>query len=290
MSASTLQPGVQEFPIQSRVRIRAVDLGLRDRACVITGASRGIGKATALALAAEGAALLLVGRHEQTLEAAASECRAVATGGRAEVLVLDVTDGDAGERVLEACQTRLGRIDALVNNAGTSSVRPLHELTDEEWEAQWQLHVMAPMRLMRSTAPVLAQRGWGRIVNVCSSSGKRPSQRNVAYSVTKAAELALSRAFADAYAAKGVLINAVAPGPVADELWLESGGMADQTAQAQGTSREEVLEALAAGVPVGRLGTAREIAAVIAFLCSQPASNVAGAAWSADGGSVPIIL
>jgi 3-oxoacyl-[acyl-carrier protein] reductase len=267
-----------------------VDLGLRDRACVITGGSRGIGRATALALVAEGAAVLLVGRQPETLEAAAHECRDAATSGRAEILALDVTDRDAGERVLEACQTRFGRIDALVNNAGTSSFTPLQELTDDAWEAQWQLHVMAPMRLMRATAPVLAERGWGRIVNVCSSSGKRPSQTNVAYSVTKAAELALSRAFADAYASKGVLINAVAPGPIADELWLGPGGLADQAARARGTSREEVLKGQAARVPLGRLGTEGEIAAVIVFLCSEAASYVAGAAWSADGGSVPIIL
>jgi 3-oxoacyl-[acyl-carrier protein] reductase len=264
-----------------------VDLGLRDRACVVTGASRGIGKATAIRLADEGALVLLVARGKEPLAAAAREC---GNSARAQILTLDVTENDAGERVLEACQAHFGRLDVLVNNAGTSAVRPLHELADEEWEAQWQLHVMAPMRLMRALAPEMAERGWGRIVNVCSSSGKRPSQTNVAYSVTKAAELALSRAYADAYAPKGVLVNAVAPGPVADELWLGPGGLADQTARARGTSREEVLEGLAARIPVGRLGTEREIAAVIAFLCSEAASNVAGAAWSADGGSVPVIL
>jgi 3-oxoacyl-[acyl-carrier protein] reductase len=237
-----------------------------------------------MTLAAEGAAVLLVGRNAETLAEAARDC------ARCQVLALDVTDGDAGERVLDACNAHFGRIDALVNNAGTSAVRSIEQLTDDEWDAQWRLHVMAPMRLMRATAPAMAERGWGRIVNVCSSSGKRPSQTNVAYSVTKAAELALSRAFADAYAAKGVLVNAVAPGPVADELWLRDGGLADQTAKARGTSREEVLESVAARIPVGRLGTEREIAAVIAFLCSEAASDVAGAAWSVDGGSVPAIL
>jgi 3-oxoacyl-[acyl-carrier protein] reductase len=108
--------------------------------------------------------------------------------------------------------------------------------------------------------------------------------------VTKAAELSLSRAFADLYAAKGVLINAVTPGPVADELWLAEGGLADQIAAAQGISREEVLRAAAARVPRGRLGIAPEIAAVITFLCSEAAANVAGAAWSVDGGAVPGII
>jgi 3-oxoacyl-[acyl-carrier protein] reductase len=255
---------------------------------VITGASRGIGRASAVALAREGASVLLVGRKPAPLTGAAEQCREA--GGHAETLAQDVTAADAGERVVQACIDRFGRIDALINNAGTSAKRALDELTDEEWQAQWELHVMASMRLMRAAAPAMAEREWGRIVNVCSSSGKRPSQTNVAYSVTKAAQLSLSRAFADAYAARGVLINAVAPGPVGTELWLAPGGLADQIANAHGVSREQVLEGVAQRTPVGRLGTEQEIAAVIAFLCSDAASYVAGSAWSADGGAVPVII
>jgi 3-oxoacyl-[acyl-carrier protein] reductase len=266
-----------------------MDLGLRDRACVVTGASGGIGKATAVALAGEGAAVLLVGRRESVLAEVARACSGTA-GGRAEPLALDVTAPDAGERVVRACLERFGRIDALVNGAGTSAVRSVDELTDGEWQSQWELHVMAPMRLMRVAAPVMAERGWGRIVNICSSSGKRPSSTNMAYSVTKAAELSLSRAFADLYAGRGVLVNSVSPGPIGGSLWLSEGGLADQAARARGITREEVLEAAAARQPLGRLGTEKEIAAVIAFLCSEQASNVAGAAWSADGGAVPVII
>jgi 3-oxoacyl-[acyl-carrier protein] reductase len=265
-----------------------MDLGLRDRLCVVSGASRGIGKATSLALATEGATVLLVGRSEQPLTDVARDCQAAA--GRAETLVLDVTEPDAGERLVQECLGRFGRLDALVNNAGTSAVRSLEQLTDEEWHGQWELHVMAPMRLMRAAAPVMANRGWGRIVNVSSSSGKRPSTTNMAYSVTKAAELSLSRAFADQYASRGVLVNAVAPGPVGSELWLAPGGLADQHAEARGVGREEVLESTAARTPIGRFGTEQEIAAVIAFLCSEAASYVAGAAWSVDGGTVPVII
>ncbi len=265
-----------------------MDLGLRDRACIVTGASRGIGRATALALAAEGAGVLLVGRREEPMREVAWRCGEA--GGRGEVLALDVTTPDAGEQLVSACIQRFDRIDALVNNAGASAVRSLEELTDEEWRQQWELHVMAPMRLMRAAAPAMAERNWGRIVNVCSSSGKRPSRTNVAYSVTKAAELSLSRAFADIYAARGVLVNAVAPGPTASELWLAPGGLADQAARAGGTTREKVLESTAARIPRGRLGTEREIAAVIAFLCSEAASNVVGAAWSVDGGAVQVII
>ncbi len=201
-----------------------------------------------------------------------------------------MTAPDAGERAVKACRERFGRLDGLVNNAGASSVRALEELDDAEWQAQWDIHVMAPMRLMRAAIPVMIERGWGRVVNVSSSSGKRPGQRNVAYSVTKAAELSLSRAYADAYARHGVLVNAVTPGPVASELWLEPGGLVDQTVQARGGSREEVLQAAAAGLPIQRLAQPEEIAAVIVFLCSQAASDVAGAAWSVDGGAVPVII
>jgi NAD(P)-dependent dehydrogenase (short-subunit alcohol dehydrogenase family) len=191
---------------------------------------------------------------------------------------------------VEECERRLGALDVLVNNAGTSFARALEEIPDEDWQQQWELNVTAPMRLMRAAAPRMAELGGGRIVNVCSSSGKRPSSTNAAYSVTKAAELSLSRAFADAYARRGVLVNAVAPGPVETELWTAEGGLADQQAAARGISREEALEAAREKIPLGRFGTDEEIAATIVFLCSARASNVTGAAWSVDGGTVPVII
>jgi 3-oxoacyl-[acyl-carrier protein] reductase len=207
-----------------------------------------------------------------------------------EWLALDITAAGAADEAVQACRERLGAVDVLVNNASRSLVRSLEELTDEDWQGDWEMNVMAPMRLMRAAVPEMAERGWGRVVNVSSSSGKRPGQRNVAYSVTKAAELSLSRAYSDFYAQRGVRINAVTPGPVAAELWLGPGGLADQTATARGITREEVLEQTAAGLPVHRLAGPDEIASVIVFLCSEQASNVAGAAWSVDGGAVPVIL
>ena len=265
-----------------------MDLGLTGRACVVTGASRGIGLATARALAGEGARVLLVARGEEALAEAARAC--AADGGEAAALALDVTAADAGERVLAAAEEHFGGADVLVNNAGTSRVRSLEDLTDEEWQEQWELNVMASLRMMRALAPRMAERGWGRIVNVASSSGKRPSSSNAAYSVAKAAQLSLSRAYADEYAARGVLVNAVAPGAVASGLWTAPGGLADQAAEQQGITREEALEASAGKIPLRRMGKEEEIAAVIAFLCSERASDVAGAAWSVDGGTVPTIV
>jgi 3-oxoacyl-[acyl-carrier protein] reductase len=246
-----------------------VNLGLEGKVCVVTGATRGIGASTARMLSQEGASVLSVARSGADLD-------------------LDVTAGDAGDRVLEACPSAPW---ALVNAAGTGRARPLDELSDADWHAQWELHVMGAMRLMRALAPVMAEAGGGRIVNVASSSGKRPSSRlDASYSVTKAAQLSLSRVFADAWAARDVLVNAVTPGPVEGETWTGEGGLADQLAARTGKTRDEVLESTGSGLPRGRMGTEDETAAVIVFLCSEPASNVAGAAWSVDGGSVPTIL
>ena len=246
-----------------------MNLCLDGRVCVVTGATRGIGAATARMLAQEGARVLSVARHDADLE-------------------LDVTEPDAGERVLEACPAAPW---ALVNAAGFSRTRSLDELTDADWHEQWELHVMGPMRLMRALAPAMAGAGGGRVVNVSSSSGKRPSGRlDPCYSVTKAAQLSLSRVFADAWAVRGVLVNAVTPGPIESETWTAAGGLAEQIAARSGKSRDEVLEATGSGLPLGRMGTDDEVAAAIVFLCSERASNVVGAAWSVDGGSVPTII
>ena len=260
-----------------------MDLELEGKVCVVTGASRGIGREVGRSLCAEGAQVLFVGRDADTLVQAADGC-----GG--EYLAGDITVPDVAERIVATCAEQMGGIDVLVNNAGTSFARGLDELTDEDWQGQWELHVMAPMRLMRAAAPHMVQRGGGRMVNVCSSAGKRPSLTNAAYSVTKAAQLSLSRVFADSYASENVLVNAVAPGAVASELWMGADGLAEQVAAARGGTAQEALAAQAGKIPLGRLAEPREIADIVVFLCSARASNVTGAAWSADGGAVPIIV
>jgi 3-oxoacyl-[acyl-carrier protein] reductase len=270
-----------------------VDLGLRDKACVVTGASRGIGLEVARMLCAEGSSVLLVARSEGRLRDAASACAAAgeAAGGRAEILTLDITAADAGERLVETAQERFGALDVLVNNAGTSHRRSLEEVSDDDWQAAWELNVMAPMRAMRAAIPGMRERGWGRIVNVSSTAGKRPSGQMPDYSVAKAAELSLSRLFADAHAGDGGLVNAVCPGPTTSELWMEEGGLLDQSKEQGGhATRKEALAAAGAGRPIGRLADVGEIASAIVFLCSEAASYVAGAAWSVDGGTVQVII
>jgi len=282
-----------------------VDLGLKGRACVVTGASRGIGAETARLLCAEGANVLLVARNEERLRAAADAAQRhdatgsdrdevshpAASAGRAETLRLDVTENDAGERILAAATEHFGALDVLVNNAGSAQWRDLDDVPDEDWRVQYELNVMAPLRAMRAATPPMAERGWGRIVNVCSTAGKRPSSAMPEYSVAKAAELSLSRLFADRYAKSGVLVNAICPGPVESEMWMEPGGLLDQSQQMSGdASREQALAAAGAKRPIGRLAESTEIAGAIVFLCSERASYVSGAAWSVDGGTVQVII
>jgi 3-oxoacyl-[acyl-carrier protein] reductase len=270
-----------------------MDLGLAGRACVVTGASRGIGRETAIGLCAEGAGVLLVARDEGRLREVQEEAvgAGAPAGGRAAVLALDVTDEDAGERMLAAATASFGALDVLVNNAGVASWRDLDDVPDEDWRAQYELNVMAPLRAMRAAAPAMAERGWGRIVNVCSTAGKRPSAAMPEYSVAKAAELSLSRLFADRYAKSGVLVNAICPGPTESEMWMAPGGLLDQSKEMGGAaSRAEALETAGSKRPLGRLAEAAEIAAAIVFLCSERASYVSGAAWSVDGGTVQVII
>jgi len=270
-----------------------MDLGLKGRTCAVTGASRGIGRETARLLCAEGANVLLVGRNEERLAAATEGAGAAGAeaGSRAGALQLDVTAADAGERMLAATGERFGGLDVLVNNAGAAQWRDLDDVPDEDWRAQYELNVMAPLRAMRAAAPAMAERGWGRVVNVCSTAGKRPSAAMPEYSVAKAAELSLSRLFADRYASSGVLVNAICPGPVEAELWMEPGGLLDQSQAMSGAaSREQALAEAGSKRPIGRLATNGEIAAAIVFLCSERASYVSGAAWSVDGGTVQVII
>jgi 3-oxoacyl-[acyl-carrier protein] reductase len=251
-----------------------VDLGLRDRLCLVTGSTGGIGLATARLLVEEGARVVTCGRSEAPGVGEALHVRA------------DLSAPGEGERVV----AEAGRLDVLVNNVGYAEQRDFLSLADEVWDEAWQLNVMSYLRAIRAAVPGMRERGGGVIVNVSSTAGKRPSTGMPEYSVTKAAVLSLSRLVADLYAADGIRCNAIAPGPTATQAWLGEGGLADQQAAKSGKSRDEVLEAVGKGRPLGRLAEPEEIAAVIAFLCSDRASYVTGAAWSADGGTVPIIV
>jgi NAD(P)-dependent dehydrogenase (short-subunit alcohol dehydrogenase family) len=261
-----------------------VKLGLEGRVCVVTGSSAGIGLETARILAAEGAQVVLSGRSEGALEAAVGEV------GAALAVRADLADPSGPAEVVRRAEDALGRVDVLVNNVGVAVQRSFAAVTDEDWETAWQLNVMSYIRAIRAVLPGMRERSYGRIVNVSSTAGKRPSTGMPDYTVTKAAVLSLSRLVADVYAKDGILCNAVCPGPTLSPAWLAPGGLADQVVERSGKTREQVLEDVGKGRPLGRMAAPEEIAAVIAFLCSDCASYVTGVAWSADGGTVPIII
>jgi NAD(P)-dependent dehydrogenase (short-subunit alcohol dehydrogenase family) len=266
-----------------------VSTRIEGRSCVVTGASRGIGRDVAMRLAAAGGSVLLVARGADEL--AQAETAIAQAGGGAATLALDVTEPDAAERIFHEATERHGQPDIVVNNAGQARWRPLGDIPDADWQKAWELNVMAPLRLMRATIPGMADRGWGRIVNVSSTAGKRPSANMAEYSVAKAAQLSLSKVFADAHASEGVCVNAVCPGPTASEMWMEPGGLLDQSKELDGSSsRDEALAKAGSSRPIGRLAEPAEVGAVIAFLCSDEASYVSGAAWSVDGGTVQVII
>jgi 3-oxoacyl-[acyl-carrier protein] reductase len=250
-----------------------VDLHLKDRVCVVTGSTGGIGLAAARMLVDEGALVVTSGR------------RSAPGIGEALHVAADLAEPDAPDILISAAEQALGRVDVLVNNVGVAYVASFEDVSDDQWNELWQLNVMSYVRAIRAVLPGMRERGAGAIVNVSSSAGKRPSIGMPNYSVTKAAVLSLSRLVADLYAKDGIRCNAVTPGPTATDVWLGEGGLAEQQGE-----RDEVLAKVAAGRPIGRLGASEEIAAVIAFLASDQASYVTGAAWSVDGGTVPIII
>jgi 3-oxoacyl-[acyl-carrier protein] reductase len=256
-----------------------LDLGLEERVCVVTGSTEGIGCETARLLAEEGARVVTCGRRETGPDV-----------GEELHVALDLSRPEAPAALIGESERQMGPVEILVNNVGYAEIRSFEELTEENWEQLWQLNVMSYVRAIQAVLPGMRQRGFGRIVNVSSTAGKRPSLKMPDYSVTKAAVLSLSRLVADLYSGEGILCNAVAPGPTASPAWIDDGGLADQTAGRSGKSRDEALADVAKGRPIGRLAEPDEIAAVIVFLCSERANYVTGAAWGVDGGTVPIII
>src|SRR5436189_2709645 len=205
-----------------------MDLGLADSVCLVTGSTGGIGLETAKLLRAEGAMVVTTGR----------------SGGDVQA---DLSEAGEPERVVAETLVRHGRLDVLVNNVGYSEIRKLENVTDEQWQASFEINLMSAVRATRAALPGMRERGGGAIVNVSSTAAKRPSAGMPDYSVMKAAMLSYSRLVADLYAKDGIRCNAVTPGPTATDAWLGAGGLADQPG-----NREEVLAQVGAGRPLGR--------------------------------------
>ncbi|HUF89978.1 MAG TPA: SDR family oxidoreductase [Gemmatimonadota bacterium] len=257
------------------------------RTALVTGSSRGIGRATSVALSRSGVRVALAARGRDDLERAAA---AVAAAGPEPLAIeCDFGDPDSIRALFEELDERGFSPDILVNNVGTARMASFAEVDDAEWRRNWEVNVMSAVRCCRSVLPAMVSRGWGRVVNVSSSSGKRPSARWPAYAPTKAALQGLTIILADEYGGSGVTVNAVCPGPVRSSLWTADDGLWSEVARPD-EDREATLERVGGGLPAGRMGEPEEVAAAISFLCSEEASWVHGAILSVDGGNVRLVV
>jgi len=251
-----------------------VDLRLTGKVAIVTGSSRGIGKAIASGLAAEGCALTLCARTPEVLEGAAAELRA--RGARVLAVTADLTRSEDPARVAEATLQTYGRVDILVNNAGGArNAGPFLETADAAWQAALELNLLAAVRLSRLVAPAMQQAGGGAIVNISSIWG-RESGGTATYNAVKAAEISLAKSLSRELAPLNIRVNSVAPGSI-----LFPGGSWDRRLQAD---PKGITDFMRANIPFGRFGTPEEVADVVVFLCSARATWVTGACLPVDGG------
>ena len=253
-----------------------MELGLKGKTAIVTGGTQGIGLATARTLAKEGASVAIVARGRERLDAVAAEIRAA--GGKVAAIAADV--GKAGDcaRVVQETLAAFGRLDLLVNNAGTSATGAFDSVSDEAWQADFDLKLFAAIRLVRLAVPEMKKQGGGAIVNVTNIGAKQPRAKSMPTTVTRAAGLAFTKALSKEYAADGIRVNAVCIG-------LIRAGQHETRAKKMGIGVEDLYRDMAKEIPLGRVGEADEAANVIAFLLSGAAGFVTGSSVNLDGGA-----
>jgi NAD(P)-dependent dehydrogenase (short-subunit alcohol dehydrogenase family) len=252
-----------------------VELGLKGKVAVVTGATEGIGRATALKLAQEGARVAICARRQEPLDRASAELRK--TGSEVLAVSADMSKSADIERFMKAVVERFGRVDILVNNAGTSMRGKFLELDDAKWDADIELKVFGAIRCTRLAVPHMKKNGGGRIVNITISSAKQPGAESYPTSVSRAAGLALTKALSKEYAADNIRVNTVCIGKI-------KSGQHERRYTREGRSAEEYYKETSKDIPLGRVGEAEEVANVITFLVSDAASYVTGTSVNLDGG------
>jgi 3-oxoacyl-[acyl-carrier protein] reductase len=256
-----------------------MDLGLRGKVVLVTGASRGIGRAIALAFAEEGARLMLASRTEETLAAAAKEVEA--RGGEARTCVSDVTDPGAAEALVAAARREYGRIDVLVNNAGGGLSKAFEAVSDKEWEGAMNLNFLSLVRMSRAVLPKMKEQGGGRIINIAALSGRVPRLGQIASNAAKAAVINFTESLAAEVAPHGIRVNAVCPAAVLSDRWRER---ILRYANENGLTQEQAMAELAKAVPLRRFGKNEEVASVVVFLASERSGFITGESIFVDGG------
>jgi 3-oxoacyl-[acyl-carrier protein] reductase len=265
-----------------------MDLDINGRVAIITGGSEGIGKATALRLAHEGARVAICARRESVLEEAAAEIRKQ-TGGEVLPVVTDVSKFQDIQHLVQTVVDRWQGVDILVNNAGTSSAGPFEEMSDERWLTDLELKLFAAIRCTREVIPYMRKRNWGRVVNLTALGAKAPAARSGPSSVSRAAGVALTKALSKEFASENILVNTVCIGLVKAGQHEYRYTLAQD--QRPGLTLNQFYDemAQASQVPIGRVGEAEEAADLIAFLVSERASYITGVAINIDGGSSPVV-
>ena len=257
-----------------------MDLELKDKVAIITGGTQGIGRATALRLAAEGCRVVIAARGKERLDAVAAEVRAA--GGQVAAVQADVSKPADCERLVAEALKAFERIDILVNNAGTSLTGEFESVTDALWQQDLDLKLFAAIRLCRLVLPHMRKQGGGRIVNITTIGAKQSRARSMPTTVSRAAGLALTKALSKEYAKDNILVNTVS-------LGLVQAGQHERKAEKAGKPVEQLYTEMAKDIPLGRVGRAEEAANVIAFLASGAASYVTGASINLDGGASGVL-
>ena len=257
-----------------------MDLQLNGRVALVTGGSQGIGKAVAAMLAQEGASVVIAARGAELLDKVATEIRAA--GGKVHAVAADVSQAADCERLVAETIKTFGRLDILVNNAGTSATGEFESVTDEAWQADFNLKLFAAIRLARLAVPGMRQHGWGRIINMTNIGAKQPRAKSMPTTVTRAAGLAFTKAMSKEFAASNILVNTVCIG-------LIKAGQHERKAARAGVPVEQMYDAMGKDIPLGRVGRAEEVASVVAFLASEAASYVTGSSVNLDGGASAVM-
>ena len=257
-----------------------MDLGLGGKVALVTGGTQGIGRASALRLAAEGARVAVAARGADGLERTMAGLRAA--GGDVLALQADVSRAADCERLMRELVGHFGRIDILVNNAGTSATGEFEAVDDAAWQADFDLKLFAAVRLARLAIPHMKRAGGGRIVNITNIGAKQPRARSMPTTVTRAAGLALTKALSKEYAPHGILVNTLCIG-------LVRAGQHERRAAQRGIEVEALYAEMAKDIPLGRVGDAEEVANVVAFLASDAATYVTGTSINLDGGASAVL-